>query len=109
MHRQIVTSNSIIGFHCWPEAPEECSYLRARHRHVFEVRCWFDVQHNERDIEINLQAEAIAAFFRRSFGEPCEFGHLSCESIAERVLDAFSACSRCEVLEDGYAGASLSK
>lgn len=109
MKREIVTHNALEGFHAWPGAPAECDYLRARHRHIFVIRTWLEVSHNEREIEINLQGMAIKTALEARFGSPCEFGAMSCESIAELILNTFPAATRCEVLEDGYGGASLSR
>lgn len=109
MKREIVTHNAVEGFHAWPDAIPEVAYLRDRHRHIFVIRTWFIVTDNDREIEINLQGAEIRDYLRKKYGEPCEFGAMSCESIAEDILGAFARASRCEVLEDGYAGAALSK
>lgn len=107
--RQVITYNTVEGFHAWPDAPEACGYLRSRHRHIFVIRTWFNVSHNDREVEINLTGQAIEKAIKDEFGSPCEFGSMSCESIGEFVLSSFPGASRCEVLEDGYGGAALSK
>lgn len=61
MNREILVHNSVEGFHNWSEAPEEYSYLRARHRHIFIIKTWFKVSHNNREIEINKMAREIQA------------------------------------------------
>ena len=37
--------------HCWKNAPEEVSFLRNLHRHIFYVIVKMEVFHNDRDIE----------------------------------------------------------
>ncbi len=108
MKRRVETFNAIEGFHHYPDAPSFCSYLAARHRHIFEIRCSFDVNHNEREIEINETQKQIEAVLHIKFGTPCEFGSMSCESIAEYLIKSTGAAS-VQVLEDGYGGASLSE
>lgn len=109
MKREIITYNNIEGFHCWPDAPKQCEYLSSRHRHIFIIRTWLIVSHNDREIEINIQGLEIKKMLEEKFGSPCEFGQMSCESIAQFILHKIPAATRCEVLEDGYAGASLSR
>lgn len=109
MLREIITYNSLEGYHAWPEAPAECDYLRARHRHLFVIRTWMEVTHNDRDLEINIWSNAVKKALEDRYGSPCEFGSMSCESIAQMILTIFPVATRCEVLEDGYAGASLSR
>lgn len=108
MKRLVITHNVIEGFHNYPEAPDFCDYLRSRHRHNFVVECHFEVSNNDREIEINQQQLEISAFFEE-FGRPAEFGSMSCESIAESILERFENAVYCKVLEDNYGGAALSR
>lgn len=110
---QIITFNQIVGCHKWPAAPEKYAYLRDLHRHVFHVRCWFNVDHSDRQIEINDMQNVIEHAFKASFGKEnrgkgIQFGSMSCEDIANWCIDAFG-CQACEVLEDGYGGAYVRK
>lgn len=109
MKRKVLTYNAIEGFHKYPDAPLFCSYLSERHRHIFIVRCEFGVSHNEREIEINHQQNIIEDFLSKKFGKPCEFGNMSCEAIAEFIINSFKSCDKVEVKEDDYGGASLSR
>lgn len=108
MKRYIDTYNTIVGFHRYPDAPTFCNYLKFLHRHQFVIRCRFKVTHNEREIEINEQQLKIESYLIEEFGNPCEFGNLSCESIAERILKKFDA-HQVTVLEDNYGGATLTR
>lgn len=111
MKMEVVTYNAIEGFHAYKDAPEFCSYLRDRHRHIFVIRCKFCVSHNDRQIEINRQQRLIETALTANYGNPCEFGNLSCEDIAQWILGKFESenITAAEVLEDGYGGASLTR
>lgn len=109
MKRKVLTYNAIEGFHRYPNAPEFCAYLSARHRHIFVIRCEFEVFHNEREIEINEQQHVIEKMLTKRFGSPCEFGDMSCETIAELIMKEYKSCTKAEVKEDDYGGASLSR
>lgn len=109
MTKKVLTYNAIEGFHCYPDAPKFCDYLRARHRHIFVIRCEFEVSHNEREIEFNEQQHIIESMLIKKFGYPCEFLDFSCEHIAELILNKYKKCVKVEVKEDDYGGASLSR
>lgn len=115
MKQYVICAVDVEGFHRWPDAPSNLDYLRNRHRHIFQIRIEFEVFHRDREIEINLRQNkvkrylldkyATADFYQGAEGA-CEFGAMSCEQIAEELLDAFDAAS-CQVLEDGYGGARI--
>ena len=110
MTRQVVTYNEIEGLHRWPDAPAIVSYLRHEHRHVFVIRCWWTVSHNDREIEIITRANEVEEYLYQTGGRPVAFGALSCEAIAENLMKYFGdSLVKCEVLEDGFGGASLSR
>ena len=109
MKKFVETYNCIEGFHYYPNAPEFCKYLSARHRHLFVIRCSFEVNHNNREIEINDMQKKIEDTLHNWYGTPCEFDGLSCESIANNLLLEFNSMVKCTVLEDGYGGATLTK
>ena len=109
MKRQVITANQIEGFHNWPDAPSEFIYLAARHRHMFHVRCWWEISHNNREIEINNAQQIIERDLNIAFGKPCEFQGMSCEDICEHLLSSYPQIEKVEVTEDGYGGASLTR
>lgn len=109
MKKFVITHNAVVGFHLYPNAPQFCSYLENKHRHVFVIRCKFQVSHNEREIEINEQQKGIESFLFANYGNPCDFGEMSCESIAQALIENFDQIIECEVLEDNYGGASLTR
>ncbi|MDE7245535.1 MAG: hypothetical protein K2O18_16400 [Oscillospiraceae bacterium] len=115
MKRYVICAIDVEGFHRWPGAPDNLDYLRDRHRHIFQIRMEFEVSHGDREIEINerqsqvkrfLLAKYASADFYQGAEGACEFGAMSCEQIAEELLDKFGAAS-CKVLEDGYGGAKI--
>lgn len=108
MNRYIETYNEIVGFHYYPNAPEFCSYLGNMHRHVFIIRCRFKVSHNNREIEINKQQQDIENYLRNVYNYPCMFGAMSCEDIAQSIMNNFNAVS-VTILEDNYGGATLTQ
>lgn len=109
MKREVLTYNAIQGFHRWPDATRNVAYLASGHRHLFIIRCRAEVTHNEREIEINTEQDKIERAIKEQFGDPCKFNDMSCESIAEWILNALPELSYVEVLEDGYGGAALTR
>lgn len=99
------------GFHCWPTAPDEVSFLRDKHRHIFHVTVWIEQSHVERDVEYVLFKRWVEYLISTTVW------HLeaSCESIARTILIATRhkyphsrICRRrvrVEVTEDGENGA----
>jgi len=107
MNISVVTQNSVEGFHRWPGAPGRCGFLADRHRHVFVIRCEFPVTDADREIEIFTRQQEIQRLVAERFGTPAEFGAMSCEHIALRLMERFPGCAKCEVLEDGAGGAAV--
>ena len=100
----IICKFQVEGYHAWQEAPECFDYLRNRHRHIFEITAINEVGHANRDKVINNQRKLMLHYLKQKFGEPCEFGNMSCEEIAKDIAFIFG-CSEVQVLEDGYSGA----
>ncbi|MBQ0154167.1 MAG: hypothetical protein KBS70_05220 [Bacteroidales bacterium] len=105
----VETYNQIEGFHKWENAPKECAYLRNRHRHLFVIRCSFDVQDEDREIEINMRQNEIESFLRLQFGIPMELGGRSCEHLAHLLMERYSNLCKVTVLEDNYGGATSTR
>lgn len=109
MRYEVITYNAVIGSHRWENAPDEFSYLRNVHRHVFKIRCKFHVTHSDRQIEINDMQDIIARYFSLHYPVDASgvfFGGRSCEDIARECIENFG-CYECEVLEDGFGGACV--
>jgi hypothetical protein len=73
----------VVGFHFYPNAPDDVSYLRDNHRHVFNFKVTISVTHDEREIEFHQFKRELQA--RYSSEE--QFGGSSCETIAKSLLN----------------------
>lgn len=109
MKKYVITHNLVEGFHYYPGAPDFCRYLENNHRHIFEIRCKIEVQHNNREIEINQMQRDIQTKLNKEFGNPCDFKSMSCEDIAEYLLCEYDSIKSVQVLEDGYGGAEITR
>jgi len=103
----VITKNYIEGYHYYPEAGGNIKFLSHRHRHIFHVRCEFDVSDLDRQVEIFTMQGKIAEYFEKTYGVPAEFKDMSCEMIADAVLKQLKGCVRVAVLEDGEGGARV--
>lgn len=65
----------VEGFHCWPAAPEEVSFLRNKHRHLFVVRASVQQFQDDRDVEffiLQRQVRAAIDSFAWASSTSCE-------------------------------------
>lgn len=97
--------------HNWPGCPfEEVDYLRVPHRHVFHIKAYAPVNHDDRDIEFIMLKHQIAEYMRVTYYDDAKglhvFGAMSCEMLARELIAAFGL-SQCEVSEDNENGAVL--
>ena len=112
--KRVIVTFSEPGFHNWPEASSDVSYLASKHRHIFWFRVEVCVEGDNREVEFHtLLKELHIAMFRAFPHDPCVgymFGDRSCEKIA---LDLRAACrsvlgiAAIEVWEDGECGARV--
>jgi len=82
MTNYIWITTSFEGFHKYPDAPEEVSFLKNEHRHIFHIKVWIEVFHDDRDIEFIL--------FKRFIDTILLSGNLnnkSCEMISDQIYD----------------------
>lgn len=108
----VIVQTQFEGFHNYPEAPEEVSFLRFPHRHMFHVTAEIEVVHTDRDLEIIMVKRAIDFYFAET-----DFGRTSCEEIALLLQEHLKLkyplsggfnrdrVVNIEVLEDGENGA----
>lgn len=113
----VFCTTEVIGFHRWPMAPDEVSYLRHEHRHKFGIRAEVSVEENDREVEFHLlrrYVESIVwtgALMAQEGVAEIDFGSRSCESLAHYVLNALREhypnrpLYRVAVDEDGENGA----
>lgn len=84
--KTIFVTTKIAGFHRYPEAPAEVSFLKNLHRHLFGVRVEIEVFDDDREIEFFMLKQdvehkadyLINTKFENSF---------SCEMIATDLLE----------------------
>ena len=110
---KIFVTTQFEGLHRWKDAPEEVSFLREYHRHIFHVRFEVEVTKEDRDIEFILLKRELTRLVETLFvGVKLDE---SCESIARKIVDFMTRERRicagraasCEVSEDGENGATV--
>lgn len=104
---------SFEGVHNWETCPiDEVSYLRSKHRHIFNIEARKEVSHLNRDIEFIVLKHQIQRYLNRRYDEfdfdsgTKDLGNTSCEMLAEDLLYLFDLCY-VKVDEDGENGAIL--
>ena len=75
-------TTSFAGKHCWPSAPEHVFFLRSLHRHLFTVKVYIEVFHNEREVEFITFKSYINKF--TGFDENQE---ASCETFSDLLYE----------------------
>ena len=102
----IFVKTSFEGFHKYVDAPEEVSYLRQLHRHIFGVEVELSVTHNNRDLEFIIVKHHIEDFLKNTYKQGETY---SCEQIADDVckhlIDVYNPKRvSCLITEDGENG-----
>lgn len=97
------------GIHCYPNAPEDVSYLQQPHRHLFHYTVGIEVSHNDRDIEFH-QFQKVCLDFVESIDY--DLNYKSCEMLAEDLINYLRSTYpnrsiNVDVSEDGECGATL--
>lgn len=95
------------GFHYYINAPNDVSFLRNNHRHMFHITCYVEQFHDNRDIEYiqfkRWLESSIASFINDK----------SCEQLAMAIKDiihgkyGYNRKINVEVTEDGENGAFI--
>lgn len=109
MQSKIIVTLDVAGFHHYPYAPEEVSFLGFNHRHLFKIKGFFNVSHDNREIEFFMAKADIKEYINEMFGEPAQFEARSCEMIAADLLEHFKhdGAVAFEVWEDNENGARV--
>lgn len=110
---EVYCTLQIEGLHNWPACPfDEVAYLRDLHRHVFFIKAYKIVNHDDRDVEFIMLKHAIQNHFFTAYWDfqtkTHRFGAKSCEMIGRELMDLFDL-SRVDVSEDNENGAVLTK
>ena len=107
--RTVILDFDIEGLHWWDQAPEQVEFLKWPHRHLFQIRVGYDVSHGDREKEIFIQTDLIKEYLHESYGYPCFFEGMSCEHIAQDILEFIKEDGGyfVEVFEDSKGGARV--
>ena len=97
---------SKIGFHCYPDAPEQVAYLRSRHRHIFNFTVTMPVTHDNREVEFHMLKTHCESFYSDNAlevdGKSCE---MLARELATKLVSHYERDVTVEVNEDGECGA----
>ena len=107
----VIVQLSQEGFHNYPDAPFEVKFLADKHRHTFIIKLGYQVSHNNREKEIFLMRDEVRYVLTEFYGNPCEFGSMSCEMIAQELFEHFEEDGVCwvEVWEEETGGARVER
>lgn len=119
MKKEIYCTLQIQGTHNWPDCPfDDVGFLRENHRHVFHIKAYKFVTHNNRDVEFIRLKNKILKYLNDKYEIPVgnkqgdtfiheykihAFGSKSCEMIGEELIQQFDL-SKCDVSEDNENG-----
>lgn len=96
------------GIHCWPTCPfEEVKYLRDPHRHIFHIKAFKQVFHDDRDVEFIMLKHKVEDYLKVTFPQG-QMGATSCEMLGRDLMEQFDLIE-VDVSEDGENGAFISK
>lgn len=104
----VIVTHRTPGFHYWPGAAGDVSYLAHRHRHLFLMVVGWPVEHDDRDVEFHTAQKWIADSYKANH----DFGAMSCEMIAKElweklILAGYPTPKWIEVWEDSECGARV--
>lgn len=80
----ITVKNQFDDIHCYPNAPEQVSFLKNEHRHTFMVESTIQVFHEDRELEFYIVKDFIETLIPN-----IKNGQISksCENMASYILD----------------------
>lgn len=109
MKKTVIVQFEIDGFHSYPDAPEEVSFLSDKHRHTFIIKCGYAVIHTDREQEIFICRDYLRSYINSKYGNPSNFKNMSCEMIAFDILKYSISYNMiyCEVWEEKTGGARV--
>lgn len=109
MKKTVILDFDVEGYHNYPNAPKEVEFLSYPHRHIFKIRAGYRVRGSNREREIFIEQDNIKDYLGEAYGVPCQFENMSCEMIAEDILEFAQedGCIWVEVFEDGKGGARI--
>ncbi len=107
----IIVKFDLEGSHCWPDAPNQYADLRSKHGHIFHFEAQIPIT-TSRQLEFLEIRRILMMVIVNSYGlEPCNFGDMSCEDLANVVIAYISHLYNCgaivRVFEDAFVGAEV--
>lgn len=111
MKNMIWITTQFEGFHRWINAPDTTKFLRELHRHLFKIKVYIEIYHNDREIEFFDFKEKIDSIINNPlYINKSDTG--SCEMIANDIYDKIEDKYKnreilIEVSEDGENGCLL--
>lgn len=81
--RTIWVTFEFEGYHRWEDAPEEVSFLREVHRHLFKCKVEIEVLHDDREIEFFIFKRECSTML---YGQINFRDVGSCEMVAEQLM-----------------------
>jgi len=103
--RLLIITSSFVATHSWDDAVD---FLKNEHRHTFYIRVEMLVKHNDREKEFIKEKKKLEYHLKRKY-EGKFLKNISCEMIAEEILDRFFYYTAVECWEDRENGARLEK
>jgi len=96
------------GFHSYEKAPSEVEFLKHRHRHIFKVKVWIEIFHDDRELEFIMfkrfvEQQIKAIFFK--FDGSCE---QYSDVLYKEIEDKYSKRDiKISISEDGENGSEI--
>lgn len=89
MNKFIVIKTTYQGIHRYKDAPDQVSYLRNEHRHLFYVQAKIQIFDDDRELEFIIVKDFIDKYFRDRFDNyhTYHMGDQSCEMVATDLLN----------------------
>lgn len=114
MKKSIFVRFQLSGVHCWPDANiEQVMYLANTHRHMFYFEVKVPVTDSNREVEfVNFQYKIKSVLLKNFWNEELcllDFEDMSCEMIAEFLLETFPESISVRVFEDNENGAEVER
>lgn len=105
LSKQIAVTFQRVGFHRYPDAPENVAYLAHPHRHMFKFKVTIDVLHDNREIEFHT----FLGWIESQYKEVLSLDYKSCEMISDELAELIGKewvgrKFQIEVWEDGECG-----
>lgn len=101
----VFITTSFEALHRWPAAPNAVKFLRNPHRHIFHVKAWMRVNHDDRDVEFILLKREVDAFIEKELQAHYDSTR-SCEQWGKVLIEQFDFI-QVEISEDGENGALI--